>query len=63
MHKPESVLENETHKILLDFAIQTDDSIYVNWPDLVLIDKKKRAWHLADFAFPSEDWVKRKESQ
>ena len=24
MHKPESVLENETHKILRDFEIETD---------------------------------------
>ena len=27
MHKPESVLENETHKILWDFQIQTDHPI------------------------------------
>ena len=24
MHNPEAVLENEIHKILLDFVIQTD---------------------------------------
>ena len=27
MHKPESALENETHKILWDFEIQTDHLI------------------------------------
>ena len=27
MHKPESVLQNEMHKILLDFEIQTDHLI------------------------------------
>ena len=27
MHKPESVLENETHKILWDFIIQADPLI------------------------------------
>ena len=27
MHKPESVQENETHKILLDFDIPTDPLI------------------------------------
>ena len=27
MHNPESVLENEMHKILLDFEIQTDHQI------------------------------------
>ena len=27
MHKPESVLENDAHKILKDFEIQTDHLI------------------------------------
>ena len=27
MHKPESVLENETHKTLYDFEMQTDHPI------------------------------------
>ena len=34
MHKPESTLENEAHKILEDFEIQTDQ--------LALINKMKR---------------------
>ena len=42
MHKPESVLENETHKILWDFEIQTDPLITARRPDLVLINKKKK---------------------
>ena len=42
MHKPESVLENEMHKILWDFGIQMDRPILVNRPDLVLIDKNKK---------------------
>ena len=29
MHKPESVLENETHKFLWDFQIQTDNLILI----------------------------------
>ena len=41
IHKPESVLENETHKILSDFEIQTDHSILARRLDLVLIKKKK----------------------
>ena len=48
MHKPESVLENEIHKILWDFKIQTDHSILARGPDLVLINKK-RTYHLMDF--------------
>ena len=35
MHKPESVLENETHKILWDFEFQTSHLISARKPDLV----------------------------
>ena len=42
MRKPESVLENEIFKILWDFGIQTDHSIWARRPDLVLINKKKK---------------------
>ena len=41
MHKPESVLENETHKILRDVEIQTDHLIPTKRPGLTLINKKK----------------------
>ena len=41
MHKLESVLENEAHKILLDFEIQTDHLISARRPEPVLINKKK----------------------
>ena len=42
MHKPESVLKNETHKILSDFEIETG---YLNspWrPDHVIVDQRVR---------------------
>ena len=39
MHKLESVIENETHKILWDFEIQMARSILAKRPDLVLIKK------------------------
>ena len=42
MHKPESRLENETHKILWDFKIQTGHLISTKRPDLVIIDTKQR---------------------
>ena len=38
MHNPESVLENETHKLLWDFEIQTDHQISARQPDLVKIN-------------------------
>ena len=42
MHNPESVLENETHKTLRDFQIQTDHLISARWPDLMTVKKKKK---------------------
>ena len=42
MHKPETVLENEMHKILWDFKIQMDHLILARRPHLVLINKKKK---------------------
>ena len=42
MHNPESVLENETHKLLWDFEIQTDHLISTRRPDLVIINKKRK---------------------
>ena len=41
MQKPESVLENETHKILWDFVIQMIYQIEARRPDLVIMNKKK----------------------
>ena len=41
MHKPESVRENETQKILMNFEIQTYSLIPVSKPDLLIIDKKQ----------------------
>ena len=63
MHKPESVLENETHKILWDFEIQTDHQIPARRPDLVMINKKERICHLVDFAVPADHRVKLKETE
>ena len=39
MHTPEPVLQNETHKILLDFGIQTDPLIQARRPVQELIRK------------------------
>ena len=41
MNNPESVLENETHKSLLNFEIQTDHPFSARQPDLVIVNKKK----------------------
>ena len=41
MHNPESVPENETHKILLDFEIQMNHLTSTWRPDLVIVNKKE----------------------
>ena len=42
MHNLASVLENDTHKLRLDFDIQMDHLILARQPDLIIIIKKKR---------------------
>ena len=42
MENPESVLENKTHKILWDFAIQTDYLISARRQDLVIVNNNKK---------------------
>ena len=40
MHKPESVPENKTHKVLWDFEKQANHRILARSPDLVIIKKE-----------------------
>ena len=42
MHNTESILENETHKFVEDFEIQTDLLISAWRPDIVIVKKKKK---------------------
>ena len=58
MRKPESALENLTHKDLLDFEIQPDDPIPTRKPDRVFIYKKKRNCHLTNLVVSVDNWVK-----
>ena len=69
MHNPAPVGENNTHKLLWDFDIQTDHLISAKRPDLIIINKKKkkkkkRTSKIVDFAVPADHWknVKRKQS-
>ena len=41
VHKPESVIENELHKILWDFEIQTHHLIPIRRPDQMQINKQE----------------------
>ncbi len=56
MHDKESVLENETHKVLWDLGIQTNTLISASRPDLVIVNKKKN-W--ADHGVKLKDRKKR----
>ena len=49
MHKPKSVLENETHKIRWDIEIKTDPIIPARRPDLVFINKKFKKRELVNW--------------
>ena len=62
MHIPAPVLENDTHKILWDFNIQTDHLIPARRPDLMIINnKKKRICKIVDFAVPAYHRINLKE--
>ena len=54
MQKPAPVLENDTHKLLWDFNIQTDHLIPARRPDLIIINKKKSICKIVDFAVPRD---------
>ena len=51
VYKPESILENETHKFLCDFNMQTDYQIPARRLDPELINKKKEfvVWRILPF--------------
>ena len=42
MHNQAPDLENDTHKLLWNFDIETDHLISARRPDLIMINKKKR---------------------
>ena len=41
MHNSKSVFDNEIHKLLWDFEIQTDLLISAKRPDLVIVNKRR----------------------
>ena len=63
MHNPESVLENQTHKLLWDFEIQTDHQISARRLDQkkkkkkkkkIQKEKKKRTCRIVNFLFSAD---------
>ena len=65
MHNPAPGLENDTHKLLWDFNIQTDHLIPARRPDLIIINKKKKKkiCKIVDFAVQADHRWKLKESE
>ena len=63
MHNPAPVLENDTHKLLWDFDIQTDHRISARRPDLIIINRKKKICKIVDSALPADHRMKLKECE
>ena len=63
MHNSAPVPENDSHKLLWDFNIQTDHLISPRRPDLIITNKKKRIWKIVDFAVPADHRINLKESK
>ena len=51
LHNREFVVENETHKFLWEFEIQTDHLISARRPDLAIIKKKKKRENVPSWEF------------
>ena len=63
IHNPESVLDNETHKILWGLEIQTDHLILARRPDLETINTKKRICRIVNFVITADQRMKIKENK
>ena len=49
MHNTALALEDNTHKLLRDFDLDTDHLISARRPDLIIINKKNRTCQIVDF--------------
>ena len=63
IYNPAPVQENDTHKLLWDFNIQTDHLIPARRPDLIIINNKKKICKIVDFAVPADHRISLKESE
>ena len=62
MHNPAPVQENDSHKLIWDFDIQTDHLISAWKPDHIIINKKI-IFKIIDFAVPAVHRIKLKECE
>ena len=65
MHNPAPVLENDSHKLLWDYNIQTDHLIPARRPDHIKKKKikKKKICKIVDFAVPADHRINLKENE
>ena len=54
-------MENDKHKMLLDFTVQTDHEIYGRRPDVIVEQKDKNLCQMIYFACPYDERVGIKE--
>ena len=62
-HKPVSIVENDSVKILWDFNIFVDHIISARRPDIVVIDKCASLITLIDISFPADKHISAKEEE
>ena len=62
-HIPDSVVENDSVKLLWDINIQCDNVIEARRPDIVVIDKKEKVCINVDIAVPADRRVEEKEQE
>ncbi|XP_045480902.1 uncharacterized protein LOC123685290 [Harmonia axyridis] len=55
IYKPQTIVENEQHKIYWDLAVTTDRGVEHNRPDMVVWDNKKKTVIIIDFAVPQDN--------
>ena len=64
MKKPVSVMDNEIHKILLNFEIQMYPLMSARRPDQVIVlNKRKRTCRIVDIAVRADHRVKLKDRE
>ena len=50
-------MENDKHKMLLDFTVQTDHEIYGRRPDVIVEQKDKNLCQIIYFVCPRDERV------
>ena len=63
MHNPAPAPENDSHKLLWDFNIQTERLIPARRPDLIIINKRKRICTIVDFVVSADHRINLKKGE